>query len=399
LLFGWLTDLYGRQKLFFVTLGVYLLGTAATALSWNFESFALFRLLVGAGIGGEYAAVNSAIQELIPARVRGHTDIVINGSFWIGAAIGALGTLVLLDPALVPAAYGWRAAFVIGAVLGLPIFFLRVFIPESPRWLAMHGRESEAESVMEKIEAHFPEGRNTRAGLKKMRLRRRSHTPLSEVFKTLFRVYPLRTFVGLSLVAAQAFVYNAVFFTYSLALGDFYGVTPRDSSWHLLALAVGNFLGPLALGRLFDTVGRKKMIAGTYVTAGALIFGVGALFALDLLTAAQQTGGWMLAFFFASAAAGSAYLTVSEIFPLEMRALAIALFYAFGTAIGGVSGPLLFGALIGGGQRWPVFGGYAFAAALMIAAGVIEGLFGIAAEGKSLEEVARPMTSADEAEA
>ena len=256
----------------------------------------------------------------------------------------------------------------------------------------MHGREAEAEKVMEDIERHFPEGREDRHTLKKIRLQRRSHTPLGEIFHTLFHVYPLRTFVGLSLVAAQAFLYNAVFFTYALTLDDFYGVTPRDSSWHLLALAVSNFLGPLALGKLFDTLGRKLMIGSTYAISGLLMLAVGALFALDLLTARQQTAGWMLTFFFASAAAGSAYLTVSEIFPFEMRALAIALFYAFGTALGGFSGPLLFGALIGGGQRWEVFCGYALGGALMIGAGAVEWFFGIAAEGKALESVAPPLT-------
>ena len=299
-------------------------------------------------------------------------------------------------PPLVPAAYGWRAAFLIGALLGLPVFFLRFFIPESPRWLAMHGREGEAEKVMEDIERHFPQGRQDRRTLKTIRMRRRSHTPLSEIFATLFKTYPLRTFVGLSLVAAQAFLYNAVFFTYALALDDFYGVAPRNASWHLLALAVSNFLGPLALGKLFDTLGRKLMIGSTYAISGLLMLGVGLLFALDLLTAAQQTAGWMLTFFFASAAAGSAYLTVSEIFPFEMRALAIALFYAFGTAIGGVSGPLLFGALIGGGQRWDLFGGYALGAVLMIGAGAVEWFFGISAEGKPLESVAPPLSLAAE---
>jgi MFS family permease len=396
LLFGYLTDLYGRQKLFFVTLGVYLAATALTSLSWSFWSFAFFRFFVGAGIGGEYAAVNSAIQELIPARVRGHTDLVINGSFWIGAALGALGSLVLLDAALAPPAYGWRSAFLIGAILGLPVFFLRFFIPESPRWLAMHGREGEAEKVMEDIERHFPEGREDRHRLKKMRMRRRSHTPQSEIFATLFKTYPLRAFVGLSLVTAQAFLYNAVFFTYALTLDDFYRVAPRDASWHLLALAISNFLGPLALGKLFDTLGRKVMIGSTYAISGLLMLVVGLLFALNMLTAAQQTAGWMLTFFFASAAAGSAYLTVSEIFPFEIRAMAIALFYAFGTAIGGVSGPVLFGALIGSGQRWDIFYGYALGAILMIGAGVIEWFFGISAEGKPLESVAPPLSLAKE---
>ncbi len=395
LLFGWLTDRFGRKKLFFVTLGVYLAGTALTAFSWNFWSFAFFRFCVGAGIGGEYAAVNSAIQELIPARLRGHTDLVINGSFWIGAAIGAMATLVLLDPALVAPAHGWRSAFIIGALLGLPIFFMRFFIPESPRWLASHGREGEAEGVMEKIERHFPLPRAEREKLKKIRLRQRARTPFREIFATLFLASPRRTFVGVSLVASQAFLYNAIFFTYALALGDFYGVKPRDVSWHLLALAIGNFLGPLLLGRLFDTIGRKPMIAGTYAISGVLMLAVGLLFDRGVLTAGEQTACWMLTFFFASAAASSAYLTVGEIFPLEMRAMAIALFYAFGTALGGFSGPLVFGALIGDGRRIDIFYGYALGAALMIGAAAVEWRFGVAAERKPLEAVAHPLTEAD----
>jgi MFS family permease len=397
LLFGWLTDRLGRKRLFFITLAVYLVATAATALSWNIWSFALFRFLTGAGIGGEYTAINSTIQELIPARYRGWTDLVINGSFWIGAAIGAAASIVLLDPAVLDPDLGWRCAFLIGALLGLVILFMRLWIPESPRWLMTHGRAADATAIVRAIEAefrgrghHLPDG-----PLPKLRLRARRYTPLREVFHTLFGVHRRRALVGLSLMAAQAFFYNAIFFTYALVLTDFYGIRADHVGWYLLPFAAGNFLGPLILGRLFDTVGRRIMIATTYGLSGLLLAGAGYLFAIGLLPASGQTIAWMVIFFFASAAASSAYLTVSETFPLEIRALAIAIFYAIGTGIGGVAGPWLFGRLIDSGSRWSVFGGYLFGALLMLVAAVIAGRFGVAAERKPLEAVARPLASAD----
>ena len=395
--FGWLTDRLGRKKLFFITLAVYLTATAATAFAWNVWSFALFRFLTGAGIGGEYTAINSTIQELIPARVRGWTDLVINGSFWVGAAIGAVGSIVLLDPQVLGPDLGWRAAFFIGAVLGLVILFMRMWIPESPRWLITHGRAMEAERIVAAIEASFhTRGYHLEHGrLARVRLHARSHTPLREVFHTLFYRYRERTFVGLSLMMAQAFCYNAVFFTYALILTDFYGIAPDRIGWYLLPFAAGNFLGPLLLGRLFDTIGRKPMIAFTYAISGLLLAGSGYLFQQNMLTANGQTMVWMVVFFFASAAASSAYLTVSETFPLEIRALAIAMFYAIGTGLGGVAGPWLFGALIDTGSRTSILAGYLFGAVLMIAAAVIASIWGVAAERKSLEAVARPLAFVD----
>src|SRR4051794_2060005 len=262
LFFGWLTDRLGRKKLFFITLSVYLIATAATALSWNFWSFALFRFVTGAGIGGEYAAINSTIQELIPARVRGWNDLVVNGSFWIGAALGAFGAIVLLDPAVIDPEYGWRVCFGIGAALGLIIFFMRLWLPESPRWLMTHGRAEEAERVVAEIEEPFRRASRLAdsAPLPRIRLRARTHTPLLEVARTLFRHYRRRTFVGLTLMASQAFFYNAIFFTYALILTDFYGIRPERIGYYLLPFALGNFLGPLLLGRLFDTLGRRPMI-------------------------------------------------------------------------------------------------------------------------------------------
>ena len=397
LFFGWLTDRLGRKRLFFITLALYLVATAATALSWNLWSFALFRFLTGAGIGGEYTAINSAIQELIPARYRGWTDLVINGSFWIGAAVGAVASIVLLDPALLPPDLGWRVAFLIGATLGLVIFLMRMWIPESPRWLMTHGRVDEANKVLDGIEADF-RARGHRLSdepLAVMRLRTRRFTPLAEVANTLFRVERRRTLVGLTLMAAQAFFYNAIFFTYALVLTDFYGIRADHVGWYLLPFAAGNFLGPVLLGRLFDTIGRRTMIAVSYAVSGLLLAGVGYLFALGVLSATGQTIAWMVIFFFASAAASSAYLTVSETFPLEVRALAIAFFYAIGTGIGGVGGPWLFGALIDTGSRWSVFGGYLFGAVLMLAAALVGGLFAVAAERKSLESISRPLAAAD----
>jgi len=393
LFFGWLTDRLGRKKLFFLTLAVYMVATCATALAWNASSFMLFRFLTGAGIGGEYSAINSTIQELIPARVRGWTDLVINGSFWVGAAIGALGSIVLLEPGLFGLDTGWRLAFLIGAALGFVIFFLRMWIPESPRWLVTHGRRQQAEDILAVIEAGLVRGgHQLSAGpYAKISLRARTHTPLREVAATLFRTHRIRTAVGLSLMTAQAFFYNAIFFTYALILIDFYNVEASDVGWYILPFAAGNFLGPVLLGRLFDTVGRRKMLAFTYITAGVLLAITGWLFASDQLSATAITVAWMIVFFFASAAASAAYLTVSETFPLEVRALAIAFFYAAGTGIGGVIGPWLMGLLIETGSRSSVLTGYLLGAALMVMAGAIAARWGTDAERRSLESVSPPL--------
>ena len=387
--FGWLTDRLGRKRLFTITLAVYLLATAATGLSWNALSFSLFRFLTGSGIGGEYTAINSTIQELIPARFRGWTDLLINGSFWVGAALGAGGSLVLLDPAVIDPALGWRLAFLIGAVIGLAILLMRLWIPESPRWLITHGFPRTADVVVRGIEARFG-GRNMPGG-DKTKLRMRNHTPLSEVARTLFVTYRQRTLVGLSLMSAQAFFYNAIFFTYALILTDFYNTPAHAVGWYILPFALGNVLGPILLGRLFDTIGRKTMISSTYALSGLLLAVTAALFSRGILTAQTLTIAWMMVFFFASAAASSAYLTVSEIFPLEIRALAIAFFYAIGTGMGGIAGPALFGMLISTGSRGSVAIGYAIGAVLMIEAAAIQACFGVAAERKPLESVARPL--------
>jgi MFS family permease len=388
--FGWLTDRIGRKKLFFITLALYLTATAATALSWNVASFALFRFLTGAGIGGEYTAINSTIQELVPARYRGWTDLVINGSFWVGAAIGATSAIVLLDPALFGPDYGWRLAFLTGAALGLVVFVMRMWIPESPRWLMIHGHPDEAHRIVADIEKSVT-GHAQDQSLPKIKLRMRSHTPLREVVHTLFFAYRQRSLVGLVLMTAQAFFYNAIFFTFALVLTDFFGIPANYVGWYILPFAAGNFLGPLLLGRLFDTMGRRAMITITYGLSGVLLALSGYLFSIGALTAQTQTIAWMVIFFFASPAASAAYLTVSETFPLEVRALAIALFYAIGTGVGGVVGPALFGALIDTGSRNSVFAGYLFGSALMVAAAAVAWRYAIAAERKSLESVARPL--------
>jgi MFS family permease len=395
--FGWLTDRLGRKRLFFITLSVYLVATAATAFSWNLWSFAMFRFVTGAGIGGEYTAINSAIQELIPARLRGWTDLVINGSFWLGAAMGAAGSIVLLDPAVIDPELGWRAAFLIGAGLALTVFFMRLWVPESPRWLMTHHRVKQAEEIVAAIEQGLRRrGHDIAAAeLPRVQLHARRFTPLREVAHTLFGVYRRRALVGLTLMAAQAFFYNAIFFTYALILTDFFGIPADHVGWYLLPFAAGNFLGPLLLGRLFDTIGRKPMIVFTYATSGLLLAGSGYLFMIGVTSAQTQTIAWMMIFFFASAAASSAYLTVGETFPLEIRALAIALFFAVGTGIGGIVGPLLFGMLIETGSRANVFGGYLLGAVLMIAAAMVQWRFGVAAERRALEDVARPIAFTD----
>jgi MFS family permease len=391
--FGWLTDRIGRKKLFFITLAVYLLATAATAFSWNLASDTLFRFLTGAGIGGEYTAINSTIQELVPARYRGWTDLVINGSFWIGAAMGAVAAIVLLDPALLGPDIGWRLAYFSGACLGIVVFVMRFWIPESPRWLMIHGRPDEAHAIVADIERSVTGSVQDKPSeaWPKIKLRMRSHTPLHEVAHTLLTLYRTRSLVGLSLMTAQAFFYNAIFFTFALVLTDFFGIASDQIGWYILPFAAGNFLGPLLLGRLFDTLGRRVMIAFTYGVSGVLLALSGYLFSIGVLSAQTQTIAWMVIFFFASPAASAAYLTVSETFPLEVRALAIALFYAIGTGVGGVAGPMLFGALIDTGSRDSVFAGYLLGSALMIAAAAIGWRYGIAAERRPLESVARPL--------
>jgi MFS family permease len=395
LFFGWLTDRIGRKKLFFVTLSVYLVATAATAFSWNLWSFVLFRFITGAGIGGEYTAINSTIQELVPARYRGWTDLVINGSFWIGAAIGAVLGIVLLNPANMDPEFGWRLAFFAGAALGLIVFLMRFWIPESPRWLMIHGQPERAEAIVAEIERGAAVHRDVVATdkLPTIRLKMRSHTPLTEVAQTLLHAYRSRTVLGLGLMTAQAFFYNAIFFTYALILTDFYGIAADQIGWYILPFAAGNFLGPLLLGRFFDTLGRRTMISLTYFVSGALLAIAGYLFSIGVLSAQTQTIAWMVIFFFASPAASAAYLTVSETFPLEIRALAIALFYAVGTGIGGVAGPALFGVLIDTGSRTSVFGGYLFGAALMIGAAVLAWRLCVACERQPLEHVARPLAA------
>jgi MFS family permease len=396
LLFGYLADRLGRRKLFFITLALYLTATAATALSWDFWSFAVFRMLTGAGIGGEYAAINSAIQELIPARFRGRTDLAVNGSFWIGAALGALGAVILLQPGLLPPDWGWRAAFGIGAVLGLGILFLRQWIPESPRWLMLHARTDECEAIISDIERRVlatPGAQPLAGECVRLRLVAASHTPILRMIRAILRDYPGRAVLGLVLMASQAFFYNAIFFSYALVLKRFYGVPSDAIGWYMLPFALGNFMGPLLLGPLFDSLGRKPMIAFTYAISGVLLAIVGWLFREEMVDATMLTICWSGIFFFASAAASAAYLTVSESFPLEARALAIAFFYAVGTAIGGVASPWLFGMLVGTGERGEVFLGYLFGAGLMIGAAIVELAIGVRAERQPLESVARPISA------
>jgi MFS family permease len=397
LYFGRLTDRMGRKKLFFTTLIIYMAFTAATALSWDMMSFVLFRFLTGAGIGGEYAAINSTIQELIPARYRGRTDLGINGTFWIGAALGAIISIVVLDQALFSSQTGWRIAFGGGALLAFFIYFMRLWIPESPRWLMIHHRADEGAAIVTLIEEGI---RNRGHDLPPVsgslsRLRGRRYTPWREVALTLYYLYPKRTIVAISLMAAQAFFFNSIFFSYALVLMEFFHIPFDQVGWYIFPFALGNFCGPLALGWAFDTRGRRLMISLTYMISGVLLAASSALFAFDAISAAEQTAAWMVIFFFASAAASSAYLTVSEIFPVEIRAIAIALFFAIGTGVGGALTPWLFGALIDTHSRMNLFMGYLLGSALMIGAAIIEWCWGVDAERKSLETVARPLTFTD----
>jgi MFS family permease len=399
LFFGQLTDRFGRKKLFIITLAVYVAATVATAFAFSPLYFFLARFVTGAGIGGEYSAINSAIDELIPARLRGRVDLVINGTYWAGAAAGAGLAVFLLDTSIFPAELGWRLAFAIGALLGLVILVVRRHVPESPRWLFIHGREDEAERIVEDIERDVRErtGQPLPEPDQSITVRQRHTIPFRVIARTAFKVYPKRTVLGLALFVGQAFIYNGITFNLGTMFTGFYGVASGMAPLFIVFYAVGNMLGPLLLGRLFDTVGRRPMISATYLGSAVLVLPLTWVFV-------TQTGGeWlflgclMVTFFLASAGASSAYLTVSEIFPMETRALAIAFFYAVGTGLGGIIGPVLFGHLIGTGERGPVAIGFLIAAAVMAVGGVAELLFGISAEQTPLEDIAKPLT-AEEAE-
>jgi MFS family permease len=395
LFFGQLTDRHGRKKLFMVTLGLYLGATVATAFSTTAAFFFVCRFLTGMGIGGEYSAINSAIDELIPARNRGRVDIAINGSYWVGAAIGGIAALALLDTAIFPRDLGWRLAFGAGATLGLGILLVRRHVPESPRWLFLHGREEEAERIVRQIEAEVEAevGRPLPPPVGEIVVRQRAAIPFREIAATMVQRYPRRMALGLALFIGQAFLYNAVTFDLGTILSQFFSVSSGQVPYYMVLFAASNFLGPLLLGRLFDTVGRVPMIAGTYFGSAAIVAVLAILLTSDSLTRWSFMALVMGGFFLASAGASSAYLTVSEIFPMETRALAIALYYAIGTAVGGITGPLLFGRLIHSGDVGQVAIGFFVGAAAMAAGGVAELLFGVRAEQRSLEDIAAPLTA------
>jgi MFS family permease len=394
LFFGQMTDKYGRKKLFLITLGVYTIATVLTAFSMSPLWYFCARFLTGAGIGGEYAAINSAIDELIPAKFRGRVDVAINGSFWVGATLGSLLTIPLLDPTLVPAEWGWRLAFGLGAILAIGILLVRRHVPESPRWLFIHGREDEAESIVKDIEHQVQEetGTHLESVSETLTIRQRKTISLVLIAKTVFTLYPKRTILCFSLFVGQAFLYNAFFFTYGDSLSTFLGV--EQTGYYLAVFAMSNFVGALLLSRLFDSVGRVPMIAGTYIVSGVLLAATGMF--LGSVTAVTLTLMGCIIFFFASAGASAAYLTASEVFPMETRALCIAFFYAIGTAVGGITGPLYFGKLIDNADSITgIAPGYYVGAALMVAGGIVAAFLGVKAEGKSLESLAQPLTAED----
>jgi MFS family permease len=398
LFFARLADRIGRKKLFMLTLAIFLAGSVLTAFSMNVVWFIACRVITGAGVGGEYSAIHSAVDELIPARVRGWVDLVIGGSFWIGTILGSLASLALLDTALFPKDVGWRIAFGLAAVMAFAILLVRRNVPESPRWLFLHGHDAEAERVTVDIEAQITlsTGQELIAPRRTIRVKQRPPMGIFEIARVVFKLYPKRTFVGFALFTGQAFLYNAIFFTYALVLTKVYGVSSSSVGLYLLPFAVGNFMGPLLLGRFFDTVGRKPMIAGTYILSGILLIITGILFKNGTLTATTQTVCWCVIFFFASAGASAAYLTVSEIFPMETRAMAIAFFYASGTIVGGFGGPLLFGALIQSGEKGQIFIGYVVGAVVMIIGGIIQATMGVESAQRDLEDIAPPLSATGE---
>jgi MFS family permease len=395
LFFGWLTDRYGRKKLFIITLVVYLVATAMTALSFSAWWFFLFRFLTGFGIGGEYAAINSAIDELIPKKHRGRIDIVINGTYWLGAGVGALLTVPLING--LPVNVGWRLAFALGVVLGLVVLLVRRNVPESPRWLFIHGRKPEADEIVDGIEKRVE--REDHVQLERVDqqlvIKQRHSIGFVTIAHTLFARYPKRAVLGFSLFIGQAFLYNAITFGFAQILQTFFKIQPVSAGYYFAVIAVGNLFGPLLLGPLFDTVGRKVMISSTYILSGVLLLGTAWLFDAGHLSAVTMTVCWAVVLFFASAGASSAYLTVSEVFPMETRALAIAFFYAIGTAAGGISGPLLFSKLVSTGKVGDTALAFVIGAILMIAGGLVAAFLGVRAERQSLEDIATPLTAQD----
>jgi MFS family permease len=399
LLFGYLTDRLGRRKLFLVTLATYSIATISTAFSFNLLSFSLFRFFTGLGIGGEYAAINSAVDELIPGKLRGTVDLIVNGTFWLGATAGSIAAMLLLSnhlPGHISPKLGWRFAFGIGGSLGLIILILRLFVPESPRWLMLRGYEDRANDIVFNIECRASKGHPDKLPPledKPLEITVRDHTPLKEIFKNMLGENRPRSYLGLLLMIAQAFFFNAVFFSYGLVVKKFFHVPDDALPLQLLPFAIASFLGPLTLGKLFDKIGRKPMITATYAAAGILLACTVFPFANGSLSPRGLGIIFTIIFFIASSAASAAYLTVSEIFPLEIRAFAIAIFYALGTLIGGVGAPILFGFLIKSGSRPAVAAGYALGALLMVAAAICEYYIGIEAAGKSLESVSKPLQS------
>ncbi|QIS03426.1 MFS transporter [Nocardia brasiliensis] len=396
LFFGWLTDRFGRKKLFLITLAVYLIATALTAVSFSMWWFILFRFCTGFGIGGEYAAINSAIDELIPRKYRGRVDIVINGTYWLGAVGGALLSIVALNTDWFAPNIGWRLTFALGAVFGLIILVVRRHVPESPRWMFIHEREQDAERLVTDVEKQV--SADTGAELaevsdQRIEIEQRRSISFREIAAVMVRHYPRRSALGLALFVGQAFLYNAITFNYALILVKSFDVPDDRVGYYFAVICFGNFLGPLLLGRLFDTVGRKPMIAGCYLGSAVLLFGTAWLFAAGQLSAVSLTVCWTVVLFVASCGASAAYLTVSEIFPMETRAMAIAFFYAIGTFAGGVAGPLVFSKLSADGDPGRTALAFAIGAATMFAAGLVELAYGVRAEGRSLEDIARPLSA------
>ena len=398
LFFGRLSDKLGRRRLFMITLGVYLIGSGLSAFTlgngpgWVIYLYAT-RFIAGMGIGGEYAAINSAIDEMIPAKYRGRVDIGINGTYWAGSILGTFASLILLN-ALNPS-IGWRLGFLLGPILAVVIILVRRNLPESPRWLLMHGREAEANQSVEYIE-----GQVRASGFElqpvpdsaALEVKPDKDYGYFALLRLLFTSYTKRAILGATLMITQSFLYNAIFFTYTLVLTKFYDVPATTAPMYLIAFAIGNLAGPLLLGKFFDTIGRRKMITGTYVLSGGLLAISALMFQAGMLDALTQTIAWCVIFFFASAGASSAYLTVSEIFPVEVRAKAIAIFFAIAQCFGAI-GPVFYGWLIGdGSDPTKLTIGYLIGAAIMIIGGVVEWAIGVNAEQRSLEDITDPLS-------
>ncbi len=401
LFFGYLAGKWGRKRLFSVTLGVYCLSIIATAISINKYMFFACRYFTGVSVGGEYSSIFAAIDELIPPSIRGRADLIIDGTWHLGSTISSLLTYLTLNSFPEYQELTLRFLFILGVLLCLPVLYMRRNIPESPRWLLYRGKYKDALNIVGKIELKCKSKRynsysedgeyvsliDEYRDLKNIENTNLPEISFKEILYTLVCKHRIRFFYALILMASQAFFYNGIFYTYTLVLQNFYSITKESVGLYLIPLSCASFLGPIFFGNLFDSWSRRKMIALTFIGSGLLLTITSLNFLYTYYNFVVQQILWFFTFLVASPAASSAHLTVSEIFPIEMRSQAMAIFFSFGLGIGGVCSPYIFSSFVKYDNRNTIFISYMIAAVIMILAGIFGFFKGVDAENKPLEQI------------